>query len=306
MEEESSQVPQLKTETGSAAQKDHSQPTLLDKLTNARLSGASPREILEDFAGRNETMEQKRDRVDGLWAEYGKVEGNSELMSLFDRKKGLISQKDPATLLRENGYPPRTKATELNLPAWKVGFNQKFVKDGYIYLLRGDHPGQENKGLYSRPFAYGKKTTEHLSHDLGAPDEVGYFLYGDERYLSAAKPKTGSVVEELAYDQSAKGGSSFVSTTTNLETAIAGTGNQPDVTEQSQYEVYVIKVPVADVLRRPDNLNQFGLNEEEYLVPDYIPPNEVVAKFPRDQKDAIYNYFQAELGLTREDLGVAA
>lgn len=250
-----------------------------------------------------ENLESKKARIDALWAMSEKVQADPELVGLFDRKEVFVSDKDPQDLLQEHGYPERTKISDLQFDTWKQNLAPKFVKDGHIYFLRGDHPNLENKGFYTLPYGYGQKTTEQLTHDLHASDEVGYFLYGNEVYLTRAKPSTDSIAQELAYKQSQIGGSSFVSGTTNLETAIAGTGNQPDPTEQAQYEVYVIKVPLDAAINSNTN-NFFGMNETEYLVPDYISSKEIVAKFPRDNREGVYQYMHEQLGVTREDLGM--
>lgn len=254
---------------------------------------------------KDEDLQTRKDRIDGLWSEWEVIGKNPELVTLFDRTTSLASQKDPKTLLSEHGYPERTKISDLELKTWTVNIDPKFVKDGFVYLLRGDNPNLENKGFYSRPYGYAKKTTEQLTHDLQYSNEVGYFLYGKDAYLTTAKPSTDNISQELAFKQSQIGGSSFISTTTNLDCAVAGTGNQADPEEQSKYEIYVVKVPVDSVINSNTG-NYFGMEENEYLVPDYITPGEVIAKFPRDQKEAVYGYMHEQLGIAREDLGMKA
>jgi hypothetical protein len=252
-----------------------------------------------------ENLEARKSRVRGLWSAWKEVQKAPALVSLFVRKDQSLPDVDPKNLLQEHGYPSRTKIADLEFETWTVNLDQKFVKDGYMYLLRGDHPGLDKKGFYSRPYGYGKKTTEQLTHDLKSSNEVGYFLYEKEAYLKTAEPSSSSIAQELAYKQSQVGGSSFISGTTNLEAAIAGTDNQPDPEEQSRYEVYVLKVPVESVINSNTN-NHFGMEENEYLVSDYITPDEIVAKFSRDQREAIYQYMHAQLGISREDLGMGS
>lgn len=251
--------------------------------------------------------EATKARIDSLWSEVEKVQKDPELMSLFDRKTKYDSDKDPKTLLQEHNYPQRTKISDLKFESWVASLNQKFIKDGFMYLLRGDYPNLERKGFYSLPYGYGKKTTVELSVStkLRSPGEVGYFLYGQEVYLTLANTKSTSVVESLAFQQSARGGSSFISTTTNLECAIAGTGNVPNVEEQKAYEVYVVRVPTTDVINSNTG-NYFGMNEMEYLIPDYVAPDEIVAKFPRSQEDAIFEFMHSTLGISREDMGMVS
>lgn len=200
-------------------------------------------------------------------------------------------------------YPKRSKISELNFDEWRVDINCKFVKDRHIYLLRGDHPNLEKKGFYSMPFGYGKKNTKQLSEELHSSEEVGYFLYGNEAYLGVAKPTHENITDELALKQSQIGGSTFISTTTSLETAIAGTGNQPNKEDQERYEIYVVKIPIEYVINSNTG-NFFRMEEDEYLVPDYITPNEIVAKFSRDDRDGVYEYLHEELGVEKEDLRI--
>ncbi len=249
-----------------------------------------------------EDAETVKARVGGLWSAWEEVQKEPELVSLFDRKGELDSDKDPKQILEEHGYPERTRIQDLQFEDWTANIDPKFVKDGFVYLLRGDYPGLDKKGFYSRTFGYGKLTTGQLADKLKSPKEVGYLLMEDERYLNL-EPQSSSIAQQLAYQQSAVGGSSFISATTNLDSAIAGTGNQPDKEEQKGYQVYVLKVPQEYVINSNTG-NHFGMNENEYLVPDYIAPDEIVATFPRDGREEIYRYMHEQLGISMEDLGI--
>jgi len=262
-------------------------------------SGIQPEEVVE-------TLEQRKKRVDNLWAiYYEKIENNPELMALFSRKEPLNSQREINDILREYGYPERTKVSELGLDDWakKYPLNPKFIKDRFVYLLRGDYPGLGKKGFYTRPYSYVKLTTKQLSQKLRHPSEVGYFLYGKECYLTIPQPFSSSIIEQLAYLQSAKGGSSFISTTTSIPCARAGTGNAPDPDEQRQYVIYVLEIPVDYAISSITG-DHFGLNECEVLVPDYILPDEIIAEFPRDNTEEVYQYLHNLLGVTEKDLEI--
>lgn len=251
----------------------------------------------------NESLEQRKERLDNLWTNYEKIQNDPELMALFDRKTQFAFQREIDEILREHGYPERTKISELQFEKWKANLNPKFIKDGFVYLLRGDHPNLDQKGFYARTYGYGKLTTKQLAEQLQGSGEVGYALYGDERYLTTAKPSSDNATEQLAYLQSAKGGSSFISTTTSIPCAEAGTGNVPDAAEQLQYEVYVLKIPVDSAINSNTG-NHFGMEEDEVLVPDYISKDEIVAKFPRGKTEEIYQYLHDLLGVTKEDLKI--
>jgi hypothetical protein len=251
----------------------------------------------------NESMEQKKERLDNLWSNYEKIQNDPELMAIFDRKMSFTFQREISEALRAHGYPERTKVSGLKLDTWKVNLNPKFIKDGFVYLLRGDHPNLDKKGFYARTYGYGKLTTQQLAEQLHSSSEVGYALYGDERYLTNAQPFSENIAEELAHLQSAKGGSSFISTTTSIRCAEAGTGNIPDAAEQLQYEIYVLKIPVDSAINSNTG-NHFGMEEDEVLVPDYVSKEEIVAKFPRGKTEDVYKYLHDLLGVTKEDLRI--
>mgnify|MGYP001558656463 FL=1 len=253
----------------------------------------------------SETLEQRKERLDNLWANWAKIQSDPELLALFDRKTQFEFQRGVGEILKEHGYLERTRVSELQLENWKVNLNPKFIKDGFIYLLRGDHPNLDQKGFYARTYGYGKQTTKQLVEQLKNSDEVGYALYGDERYLTTAKPSSDNKVEQLAYLQSAKGGSSFISTTTSIPCAEAGTGNIPNAAEQLQYEIYVLKIPLDSAINNNTG-NFFGMEEDEILVPDYISKEEIVAKFPRGKTEELYAYMYNLLGVTKEDLKMQA
>ncbi len=251
----------------------------------------------------NESLEQRKERLDNLWVNYEKIQNDPELMALFDRKTQFEFEREISEILREHGYPERTKVSDLKLDKWKVNLNPKFIKDGFVYLLRGDHPNLDKKGFYARTYGYGKLTTQQLAEQFHSANEAGYALYGDERYLTTMKPFSDNATEQLAYLQSAIGGSSFISTTTSIPCAEAGTGNVPDAAEQLQYEVYVLKIPVDSAINSNVEF-YFGIEEDEILVPDYISKDEIVAKFPRGKTEEVYQYMHDLLGVTKEDLRI--
>lgn len=247
--------------------------------------------------------EELKTRLSGVWSEFNQVKQDPELMALFDRQTILPANIKAAELLAANSYPTRSNIEDLDMGEWQANLNPKFVKDGYMYLLRGDNPGQGTKGFYARTFGYARKITAKLAEDISKPEEVGYVLYGDERYLDHPQPHVSTVAGELAFRQSATGGSSFISTTTNLERARAGTGNRPTAEQKEATEVYIIRVPTSSIINSNTG-NHFGLEEDEYLVADYVLPDEIVARFPRDAKEDVYNYMHALLDVSEQDLKI--
>jgi len=172
---------------------------------------------------------------------------------------------NPDAILKD--YPVRSKNLEKYCMDAKE-LNPKFVKDGYIYLLRGAKNGQET-GFYSREYAK-KNTIESLRLD---PNKV-------------------------AYAQRLNGNTPFISATTDIYIAASF----------ANYErIYVLKIPVSDVYKfESDAVGGFiDLPEEEYLIPDYISKEEIIRSFRYDKFRQIYNFLTKEIGLmiTPEDLG---
>jgi hypothetical protein len=250
-----------------------------------------------------ETRGQVIERLGAIWSDVEKVQADPALMTLLDRQSVIADGTNPDGLLTANGYPARSRIEDLEMGEWDANLDPRFIKDGFIFLFRGDNPSQGAKGFYARTYGYGRKSTKELAAEISKPEEVGYVLYSDENYLNHPQAHVSTVAGELAWFQSAVGGSSFISATTNLETARAGTGNQPSADQQEATEIYVLKVPVGSVINSNTN-NHFGLEEDEYLIPDFVSPTEVVARFPRDAKDEILSYMHGMLGVTREDIKI--
>ncbi len=169
------------------------------------------------------------------------------------------------TILRN--YPVRSKNLERYTPNTK-DLNEKFIKDGYMYLLRGAKNGQET-GFYSMEYAK-KNTIESLRLD---PNKV-------------------------AYAQKMNGNTPFISATTDIYTAASF----------ANYErIYVLKIPVSDVYQFEGELGNsfFDLSEKEYMIPDYISEEEILHSFRYDKFKQIYNFLTKEVGLeiTPRDLG---
>ena len=141
-------------------------------------------------------------------------------------------------------------------------------------------------------------TVDLLIKNIPSPHYLGYLLYG-ERWL-ASSPRYSTIVDELLHLQRENGRSAFISMTTSIPCAYCGTGNQSSEDIRRRYYIYVVRVPKKIVIENPSQ--HYGLNEREYFVPDYILPEEIVASFPRDQKEQLFTYLQQLLGINREDV----
>lgn len=250
---------------------------------------------------RSETLDVTKARIDSLWGNYYRIKSRTNDMVLFDRVTPCVSSDIIDAYLAHENYPPRTIISELSLDSWVVMLNQKFVRDGFMYLLRGDAIGFASKGFYSKVYGYSKYSTKEIEGLLKSSREVGYFLYESDIFLTHPTPSYAGVAEELMFSQSAIGGSSFVSTTTSIPCAVVGSGVQSGRGVLSVCEVYVVKVPVEHVINSNTD-NYFGINEDEVLVADYISSHEIVATFARTDTEGVYAYMHNLLGVTREDM----
>lgn len=167
------------------------------------------------------------------------------------------------------GYPKRSyhleRYADFGVDAKRL--NPKFIKDGYMYLLRGAKNGQES-GFYSQQYT-DKNTIESLNLD---PNFV-------------------------AKAQIINGNTPFISATTNIYVAASFSNCE---------RIYILKLPVDDVYTFSPNTDEVVLlKEEEYMIPDYISKEEIIRSFRYDKFKQIYSFLQKEIGLdiTPEDLG---
>lgn len=104
--------------------------------------------------------------------------------------------------------------------------------------------------------------------------------------------------DKLAILQNDIGRSSFISTSTNP--LMAGVWAIKEDTEPGK--IYVVKVPEKDAYRIKSH---FGLREFEYLIPDFVLPDEIMASFEYYDIKGILNYLKSQgLNITPDDLGV--
>lgn len=250
---------------------------------------------------RKENLAITMKRIDALWGNYDRMKQDPRMLLLFDRVTPYVPSEEIDRYLFRMQYPPRTLITELHLDSWSVSLNTKFIRAGCMYLFRGDNPGLTSKGFYSKVYGYSKYSTKQLEFLLENAREVGYFLYESELFLTHPMPSYAGIAEELMYSQSAIGGSSFVSATTSIPCAVAGSGVRPERGLQSAFEVYIVKVPVGYLINSNTD-NFFGINEDEVLVADYISSSEIVATFARTDTEGMYRYMHKTLGVTRKDM----
>lgn len=91
------------------------------------------------------------------------------------------------------------------------------------------------------------------------------------------------------------GDTSFISATTSLLTAATFANGQ---------RIYILKMPVEDVYRFHGRFS--FLEESEYLIPDFIAQEEIIASYRYNKLRQVYNYLTKQVGLevTPEEMGV--
>ncbi len=163
--------------------------------------------------------------------------------------------------------------------------NNKFILGDYIILLHGDKRNQV--GLYTNSFI-----------------QEGINL---SEYLSRHK---NTNIDELAYVHSIKGKGRFISASTSLACA------EQFATEYNDGSIYVIKIKKENAYRVKSAIDDFVeqtyakwsniVNEEEYLIPDCVFPDEIIQEFKCYEHRKIFNYLTKQLGLsvTPQDIGL--
>lgn len=185
-------------------------------------------------------------------------------------------------LLKQNNYPERSKnikISEVKEP------NEKFIKDGYIYLFRGAEAGQMS-GFFAYPYCQSKLNLEE--------------------YCQRNPHITSNTMLEK---QGQLGKGYFISATTKLPLTTKfchKVGNESG-------SIYVLKIKIENVYRLPPHKPEFlpnfinaeDFNEEEYIVSDYIMPNEIIGEFEYTDYMGVYRYLTEVIGLkiTPQDIG---
>lgn len=145
--------------------------------------------------------------------------------------------------------------------------NEKFVKDGYIYLLRG----QQRDGSEGIKSYYYEKENMTV----------------DECYCS---------LEKMAFQHTINGKTPLISTTTDYMVAASWTEKK---------RIYIVKIPLEDIYVYEDDFSEI-YGEEEYFVPDIIYKEEILKSFRYNKLKEVYEYLTKEIGLDilPEDLGI--
>lgn len=139
--------------------------------------------------------------------------------------------------------------------------NRKFCKDGFVYLLKGSssiHPDGYKSILFQR---------------------TGIRL----------QDETNIDIKQASFDQSIGIPSYFISLTTDYATAVK-------FANSSNGRINVLKLPYDDVCVADNSISN-QLKESEYLVPDFICPDEIIKSFEEDDLVGLFKYLSNEIGL---------
>ena len=180
--------------------------------------------------------------------------------------------------------PKRRTSIERFVEKKENKIDENFIKDDFLYLIRCDQPGLREKGLTSKAWQ-----EEKLSLD---------------KYLRDSKKwKKNSVLKdrfnELLETQGQVGGTPFVSATTQVSIALGF--------KEHLKSFYIFKVPVEEVVYNYRTPARGVLPEIEYLVPDFVRPEEILEELsatddPDKLRDAYYKYVpQKPPGISQEE-----
>ena len=231
-----------------------------------------------------------RDRTFQTNNSFSKLELSNDLKILFERKLQLGNltsntlQESVEKLLSKNNYPKRSKS--IILPRTREP-NKRFVKDGYLYLLRGAEYGQMS-GFFSYLYCQLKLNLEEY-----------------------CKKNVNLTPIHILEKHSEMGKGYFISATTKLPT----TTKFAHRVGEKNGSIYILKLKPNEVfalethkpLFVPNFMDLETFNEEEYVIPDYVMPSEILKEFEYTDYSGVFRYLTETIGLdiTPQDVGFA-
>lgn len=189
-------------------------------------------------------------------------EADPDLDWLFSRKDASQRNVDPGGVLLRNGLPVPTLEFRGQIrEGSQERVDKALVKDDQIYLLRGDYPGLMTRGFYAYIYMrWNMNIDQFLLADKDLPPSAHFSFH----------PKT--TLEQYMWQHS-NGGYEFVSATPSHETA----RKHPEYRHNSG-SVYVLKMPLERVILNYASVVTDSWREAEYLIPDYVLPEQIVAE----------------------------
>jgi hypothetical protein len=196
---------------------------------------------------------------------------NPDLALMLIRKRAGALGQDPREILKKFCLPEPTTGFRSQIrPDSQTNIDPSLVKNGEIYLLRGDYSGLSSRGIYPYSFVRWLMTLDQfLEADKNSDLRDHYYF----------RPQTK--LEQYMWQHSLGGCEPFVSATPNFDIA----RKHPNYEENSG-SVYVIKMPLDRVILNYASIVEHKGKEAEYLISDYILPDQILAEIdPKDKYD---------------------
>jgi|GEM_PF-5773970 len=193
-------------------------------------------------------------------------ESDPELAMVVSKEVPYVEGVKPDEVLRRHLLPGISSAYRRLLRTNGAELNPRLVKDGHVYVFRGDYPGLEQKGIFS--FAY---------HRWNVNLDQMLELLKDEPLHSHSDFEAENKLEELMWMQSNGGYENFLSASASFRIARIHPKYKDNLGA-----VYVIRVPVERAFKNYASV--CSKDEEEILIPDFVLPDSVVAVI--DSKEA--------------------
>lgn len=189
---------------------------------------------------------------------------SSDLKWLFSKTDVSKRQLDPNRILEAFGMQSPTLNFRRHInPARQRSINPDLIRNGEITLWRGDYPGLREKGIF--PFSFSRY---HLTLDqMIALFEQHNVPVGGGGLLI----RITNQLEGFMRDHARAGGGPFLSATTDGSVA-----RRHPTFGTAKKSVYVLKVPIDRVVRNYARVGAADVDEDEYLISDYVLPEQII------------------------------
>ena len=220
-------------------------------------------EIMKGDVDASEKFLQLEDRSKKL------REIDDEYRRMLSRKETYLNGTNTKKIMKRHNFPPiSTKFRELLKSESRIRefsgkyaaeIDPEYIKDGFVYVFRGDYPGLEKKGIFSHPFRQWGINLDQTLGLLDGEELSSHFCFDVENKL-----------EELMWTHSLSGWENFISSTPRIDVA------KRHPFEVDSNAVYLLKVPVEQAFKAYSGLGGF---EEEILIVDYVLPENIIKVF---------------------------
>ncbi|MFA5411438.1 MAG: mannose-6-phosphate isomerase, class I [Candidatus Omnitrophota bacterium] len=169
---------------------------------------------------------------------------------------------DVLAILKKAGLPLSTNKYRVQLKEGQASIPAHLMRGDYVYLFRGDYPGRNLLGICSWSYSTFKTNLDQALENALAtgqkPTLVGAFT-------------PANLLESEMGQHALLGQRAFIGASTDFDSAARHAGD-----EKMPGKVYVLKVYKDRVFRNYTYEQVTGKAEEEYLIPDYLLPGEIL------------------------------